>query len=74
VKHVGDTASDRENTFVVPAYSLVDLAATWRRGPFRVTLSGTNLFDEEYYWSGGSETLDPGRPRQVLVTTSFLFR
>jgi iron complex outermembrane receptor protein len=74
VKHVGDTASDRENTFTVPAYSLVDLAATWRKGPFRVTLSGTNLFDEEYYWSGGTETLDPGRPRQVLVTTSFLFK
>jgi iron complex outermembrane receptor protein len=74
VKHVGDTASDRENTFVVPSYSLVDLAATWRKGPFRVTLSGTNLFDEEYYWSGGSETLDPGRPRQVLITTSLLFK
>ena len=74
VKHVGDSASDRENTFIVPSYTLVDVAATWRRGPLRITLSGTNLFDEEYYWSGGSETLDPGRPRQVLVTTSVLFK
>jgi iron complex outermembrane receptor protein len=74
VKHVGDTATDRENTFIVPAYTLFDVAASWRRGPVRITLSAHNLFDEEYYWSGGSETLDPGSPRQVLVTTSFLFR
>lgn len=74
VKHVGDTATDRENTFTVPAYTLVDVAASWRRGPIRITLSAHNLFNQEYYWSGGSETLDPGRPRQVLVTTSFLFK
>jgi outer membrane receptor protein involved in Fe transport len=74
IKHVGDTASDRENTFVVPAYTLVDVAGSWRRGPIRVTVSARNLFDREYYWSGGTETLDPGAPRQVLVTTSFSFR
>jgi outer membrane receptor protein involved in Fe transport len=74
VKHVGDTATDRENTFTLPAYSLFDVAATWRGGPIRVTLSARNLFNEEYYWSGGSETVDPGSPRQVLITTSFLFK
>ena len=74
VKHVGDTATDRENTFTVPAYSLVDVAGTWRRGPLRITLSAHNLFNEEYYWSGGSETLDPGSTRRVLVTTSVLFK
>ena len=74
VKHVGDTATDRENTFTVPGYTLFDVAASWRGGPLRVTLSAHNLFDEEYYWSGGSETLDPGRPRQVLLTTSFRFK
>ena len=74
VKHVGDAASDRDNTFIVPAYTLLDIAGTWRRGPFRVTVAAKNLFDEEYYWSGGSETLDPGAPRQLVVTTSFLFK
>ena len=59
--------------FIVPAYTLFDVSGSWRRGPLRVTLSAKNLFDEEYYWSGGSETLDPGAP-QVLVTTSFLFK
>jgi len=74
VKHVGDTATDRENTFTVPAYTLFDLAGSWRRGPIRVTLSAHNLFNQEYYWSGGSETLDPGSPRRVLVTTAVLFK
>jgi outer membrane receptor protein involved in Fe transport len=74
VKHVGETATDRENTFTLPAYTLVDVAGSWRGGPLRVTLSAKNLFDQEYYWSGGSETVDPGSPRQVLVTTSFLFK
>ena len=74
VKHVGDAATDRENTFIIPSYALVDLSASWRKGPLRVTLSATNLFDEDYYWSGGNETVDPGRPRQVLVTTSLLFK
>ena len=72
VKYVGDTATDRDNTFFLPAYTLVDVAATWRRGPIRLTLSASNLFDEQYYWSGGSETVDPGRPRQVLLTVSWL--
>jgi iron complex outermembrane receptor protein len=74
IKHVGDTATDRENTFFLPSYSLVDLAGTWRHGPLRVTLSAYNLFNKEYYWSGGSETVDPGNPRRVLVTTSVLFK
>lgn len=68
VKHTGSVAVDRENTFELDPYALFDAAVTWRRGPLRVTLAGHNLFNTEYYWNGGSETADPGRPRQVLVT------
>jgi outer membrane receptor protein involved in Fe transport len=53
---------------------MFDLAGTWRHGPLRVTLSAYNLFNQDYYWSGGSETVDPGSPRRVLVTTSVLFK
>ncbi len=73
VQHVGTVQSDNDNTFELPAYSLLDAAATWRRGPLRFTLSGHNLTNEEYYWTGG-ETADPGRPRQILFTTSVTFR
>ena len=33
VKHVGETVGDDDNTFLIDGYTLVDAAATWRRGP-----------------------------------------
>ncbi len=74
VKHVGDVQTNRSNTFELDPYALVDAAVSWRRGPVRLTLSGHNLFDEEYYWNSDGDTADPGRPRQVLFTTAFVFK
>jgi iron complex outermembrane receptor protein len=70
VKRVGAVVADRENTFTIDAYTLVDAAVTWRRGPLRLALSAHNLFNHQYYWNADGETADPGRPRQVLFTTS----
>ncbi|MEO5741684.1 MAG: TonB-dependent receptor [Vicinamibacterales bacterium] len=67
VKHVSTVQADNDNTFAVPSYSIVDAAASWRRGPLRVTLSAHNLFNKEYYWNADGETADPGRPRQLLL-------
>jgi iron complex outermembrane receptor protein len=77
VKHVGDVFVDQINSFRFEPYTLVDAAVSWRRGAVRFTLSAHNLFDTEYYWNGDTslgESADPGRPRQVLLTTSLLFR
>lgn len=74
VKHVGETVGDDSNTFLIDGYTLVDAAATWRRGPFRLTLSVRNLFDTEYYFDGNSESADPGPPRQVLLSTTIRLR
>jgi iron complex outermembrane receptor protein len=74
VKHVSAVETDRENTFTLDGYSLVDAAINWRRGPLRLTLSVNNLFDQDYYWNGDTETADPGRPCQVLFTTSVHFK
>ena len=74
VKHTGDVAIDRGNSFTLDSYTLVDAAVSWVRDPLRVTLSAHNLFDEEYYWNGDTslgESADPGAPRQVLLTVSF---
>jgi len=70
LKHLSNVVADRENTFTIDPYTLVDAAATWRRGALRVTLAGHNLFNKEYYWNADGETADPGRPRQVILTTS----
>ena len=74
VKHMGGVQADRENTFTIDPYTLVDAAVTWRHGPIRATLSAHNLFNEEYYWNADGETADPGRPRQVLFTVSVLVK
>ena len=77
VKHVSDVFVDIHNDFLFAPYTLVGAAVSWQAGPARFTVSGTNLFDEEYYWGGSTssaQTADPGRPRQILVTTSFTFR
>ncbi len=77
IKHVGSVQVDQRNTFELNAYTLVDASVSWRRGPFRVTLAAQNIFDKEYFWNGAvssGDSADIGRPRQVLVSTSFVFR
>jgi iron complex outermembrane recepter protein len=75
IKRVGDVQTNRDNTFLLPAFVLVDAAVSWQRDPrLRVTVSAHNLLNKEYYWNGDGETADPGRPRQILVSTSLLFR
>jgi outer membrane receptor protein involved in Fe transport len=70
VKHVSSTFGNDRNTAKIDGYALFDVAATWQRGPLRVTLSGRNLFSEDYYFDVGSESADPGPPRQVLLSTA----
>ena len=53
---------------------VVNVGATWRRGPLRVTLSGWNIFSEEYYFDANSESADPGPPRQILLSTTIRLR
>jgi outer membrane receptor protein involved in Fe transport len=70
VKHVSETFGNTSNTARIEGYTLFDVAATWQRGPFRVTLSGRNLFSQDYYFNASDETADPGPPRQVLLSTT----
>jgi outer membrane receptor protein involved in Fe transport len=70
VKHVSAVQTDRENTFALNPYSLVDAAVTWRHDRLRITLSARNLLDRAYYWNGDGETADPGQPRQVVLSAS----
>ena len=75
VKHVGPTFGDDENSYRIPGYSLVDVAASWLHGSgLRITLSARNLFDEEYYFDASDSTADPAPPRQVLISTTIRFR
>jgi outer membrane receptor protein involved in Fe transport len=70
-KFVGPVQTNNDNTFALPHYFVTDAAVSWSRGPMRVTVSAHNLFNEEYYWTGG-ETADPAPTRQVLIGLKFV--
>ena len=74
VKHVSATFGDESNEARIDAYTLVDAAATWTRGPFRVTASGRNLLNQAYYFDASSESADPGPSRQLLLSTTIRIR
>ena len=74
VKHMDAVQANRENSFLIDAYTLVDAAASWQRERVRITLSAHNLFNTQYYWNSDGETADPGRPRQVVLITSIRFQ
>jgi iron complex outermembrane receptor protein len=70
VKHVGSTFGNDSNTAKIDGYTLLDVGATWQRGPLRITLSARNLLNQDFYFDAGTESADPGPPRQVLLSTT----
>jgi outer membrane receptor protein involved in Fe transport len=64
------TFGSEDNSFEIDGYTLVDAAASWRRGPIRVPLSARNLLNQKYCFDVSSESVDRGPPRQVLLSTS----
>jgi iron complex outermembrane receptor protein len=80
VRYVGDTYGDYFNTFVVPAYTLVDAAVSYDFGYLRPDLKGlkaqvnvTNLFDHYYVAScfTGLPYCGFGNARTVLGTLKY---
>ncbi|MEL1251150.1 TonB-dependent receptor [Aurantiacibacter gilvus] len=69
LRYVGRRFTDNANTFRVPAFTVVDLGASYNVTQ-NLTLSVTvqNLFDEDYaYTTYGNEQWILGRPRSVDV-------
>lgn len=80
VRYVGDTYGDYRNTFVVPAYTLVDAAVSYDFAYMRPDLKGlkaqinvTNLFDHYYVAScfTGLPYCGFGNARTVLGTLKY---
>jgi iron complex outermembrane receptor protein len=74
VKHVGDRYLDQLNTYRLDTYALVDGSVSWSPSALemlRVTLSGRNLLDKEYFQNGDTslaESVEFGAPRQMIVS------
>ena len=79
VRYTGKTEGDRLNTFSVPSYTLVDLAAHYDLGQsplklegWRASLNVNNLFDEYYIASCfGKDTCYLGRERAVRFSVGY---
>lgn len=69
VRYVGRRSGDAQNTFALPAYTLVDLHGYWQYSKaLRVSLNINNLFDKTYYTSSYSSVwVAPGSGRTVRV-------
>lgn len=69
---------DNRNSFVLPSYSVTDLALFWgwRNGTTIITprIGVANVFDEEYYVAGNSlASVVPGAPRTWVASVTVDF-
>jgi iron complex outermembrane receptor protein len=74
VSHYSEQAGDLENTFFLPAYTLLDANLTYTRGPLQLQLNLDNLTDEKYATGSYNDLyVLPGRPRRTRVLVSWAF-
>lgn len=75
VRYVGNSYGDRENTFKVPSYTVVDAMARYEFTPGRglaLTLNASNLFDKDYVASCYSLVgCQYGQGRTVYATLEY---
>lgn len=64
--HVGRRAGDNANSFDLPAYSLMDLSASYQWRWLRAELLAHNVLDEVYFTHRNNFVVYPGEPRQIL--------
>lgn len=75
LRYVGSRYTDNGNQFQVPAYTVIDLSATYAVTPnVGLVLRVYNVFDEDYAYSTyGNEQWILGRPRSVDVSLRACF-
>jgi outer membrane receptor for monomeric catechols len=70
---VSDQFINDINTVGFNGCNIIDLGASYRRGPVQYGINLTNLTDRAYFASSlGNRQLYPGQPFNVLATARFL--
>ncbi|UVH56763.1 TonB-dependent siderophore receptor [Variovorax paradoxus] len=67
VRRVGKVPASVDNSSYNPAYTLVDAAIRYERGPYSFALNATNLFDKSYV-AGYGQYFGQGRTVQAKLT------
>ncbi len=75
VRYVGKTYGDELNTTSVSSFTLYDAAIHYERGPWRLALNVSNLFDRKYFssYSGGTGTYYVSTERTVIGCVKYRF-
>lgn len=66
VRYIGPRFNDAENTSLARSYFLTDAAVFYQRGPVRLAINGSNLFDKEYVGNCSFGACYRGAERIVL--------
>jgi len=67
--YVGDSWFEASNTFVLPAYTLLNVSIFYDQPKFRLSVKGNNLLNEEYWNSNGT----PQKKLNFLGSVAFKF-
>ncbi|MDE2736291.1 MAG: TonB-dependent receptor [Gemmatimonadota bacterium] len=72
MNHVGENFTARNNTYALPAYTLVDAVVFYRFRQVQVQFNINNLFDETHFTDAifGNQFF-PGKTRNFLLTFSY---
>ncbi len=73
VRYVGKRWNDAENTSAEPGYTVFDATIHYERGPWRVALNASNLFDKEYFASRAFGSFFRGLERTVVGSVEYWF-
>lgn len=72
VNYMDETFTNSTNTFVMPAYTVADLALGYRIGRVGIRLNINNLFNEWYYANAiYANQFSPGTTRNFLVSLRY---
>lgn len=70
--YMDETFTNSTNTYVMPAYTLADLAVGYRVGRVGLRLNVNNLFNERYYANAiYANQFSPGAKRNFLVSLKY---
>lgn len=74
VRYVGKREADLANSFRFPGYTVLDLAAFYRHGPWKAQLNVLNALDKDYFTASfGRNSVFVGEPRTIRATLSYEF-
>ena len=72
MNHVSENFTARNNTYALPAYTLVDAVVSYRFRQVQVQFNINNLFDKTHFTDAifGNQFF-PGKTRNFLLTFSY---